>query len=192
MSDDALDHGTAPETRHRQEEARPEDGDARDGRKGVGDGLKKVIASGIRTVLSADDVIRDHLPREALTYIMRQTDSAKDEVVRIIGSQTKRFLENLDIGGELQKILTSVSFEIKTEIRFIPNDQAVLPRASVKVKATHQGEEVEVTHGKRGRRNRLSAAVDRALEVLLRGDGAVDEELDADAGEGEPPSGAEP
>ncbi len=161
-----------------------EPSDDRDARKGVGvgDGLKKVIASGIRTVLSADDVIRDHLPREALQYIMRQTDAAKDEVVRIIGSQTNKFLENLDIGGELQKILTSVSFEIKTEVRFIPNDQAVVPRASVKVKAARtdkDGVETEVEvgeDGKRSRRGRLSAAVDRALDALLRGELTADED----------------
>lgn len=165
--------------------------DERDGRKGVSDGLKKVIASGIRTVLSADDVIRDHMPREVLQYMMRQTDAAKDEVVRIIGSQTNRFLENLDIGGELQKILTSVSFEIKTEVRFIPNDQAVVPRASVKVKAARtdkDGVETELQvepDGKPTRRGRLSAAVDRALDALLRGEPQPGEG-DPEAAEAEP------
>ena len=34
------------------------------------------------------------------------------------------FLESLNVNAELQKLLTSLSFEVKTEIRFIPNDES--------------------------------------------------------------------
>ncbi|MGM0577476.1 MAG: hypothetical protein ACQEXJ_17260 [Myxococcota bacterium] len=163
----------------------------RDARKGMSDGLRKAVASGIRTVLSADDVLREALPRDVLSYMMRQTDTAKDEVVRVIGVQTRKFLENLDLAGEIQKILTSVSFEVKTEIRFIPNDQSVMPRPNVKMRSRARGtreredapEEAEEEAPVRdradrpererpttGRRSRLGAAVDRALGVFGRED----------------------
>ncbi|MBI3906201.1 MAG: hypothetical protein HY309_12070 [Pseudomonas fluorescens] len=35
------------------------------------------------------------------------------------------FLNGLNLHQELAKLLTTLSFEIKTEIRFIPNDEAV-------------------------------------------------------------------
>ena len=81
----------------------------------------------------------------------RQADAARDEVVRIIGNQTKRFLEGLDVGHEVQKILTALSFEIKTEIRFIPNDEKVKPDVKVGVRAKRANAKKE-----RGREKRSS------------------------------------
>jgi hypothetical protein len=160
------------------------EGDAgRDGRQGVSEGLRRALASGIRMALSADDVIRDAVPREVLSHVMRQTDGAKDEVVRVIGVQIRKFLENLDIAGEVQKILTSVSFEVRTEIRFIPNDQGVMPKPRVKVKSAARGPGARAEDagadkpagrgeaaqpGERQKKSRLGAAVDKALGVFTR------------------------
>lgn len=122
-----------------------DDGDERDdraergGRRGMSDTVRKALGSGIRSVLGSEEwvrsTIREVLPRELVVYMKKQTDAARDEVVRIIGAQTKRFLEGLDVGGEVQKILTALSFEVKTEIRFIPNDQKVKPDIKVNVRA---------------------------------------------------------
>ena len=65
------------------------------------------------------------LPRDVAAYLLTQASSSKDEVLRIIAQEIRRFLETVNVSGELQKLLTSLSFEIKTEIRFIPNDEAV-------------------------------------------------------------------
>ncbi len=77
---------------------------------------------------------------------MVQASASKDEMMRIIGSEVRRFLETVNLSGELQKLLTSLSFEVKTEIRFIPNDQAVVKpeiknRTTVKRSRDSQGEE---------------------------------------------------
>ena len=74
-----------------------------------------------------------NLPREVATYLLVQASSSKDEVLRIVGQEVRRFLETVNLSGELQKLLTSLSFEIKTEIRFIPNDAAVKPDVKNKV-----------------------------------------------------------
>jgi hypothetical protein len=42
-----------------------------------------------------------------------------------VAKELRGFLESVNVSGELQKLLTSLSFEVKTEIRFIPNDEAV-------------------------------------------------------------------
>jgi hypothetical protein len=115
--------------------------------KGMSDGLKKAIGAGIRGVLNNDDglrkAVKDAVPTEVLGYVMRQVDSAKDEVVKIVGNQTRKFLENLDLGQEIQKVLTSVSLEFRTELRFIPNDKAVKPEARVQMKVKGGESEVE-------------------------------------------------
>lgn len=120
-------------------------GDERDGReerptlRGMSDAVRKAVGSGIRSVIGSEEwvrsTIREVLPKELVTYMKRQADSARDEVVRIIGAQTKRFFEGIDVSGEVQKILTALSFEVKTEVRFIPNDQKVKPDIKVSARA---------------------------------------------------------
>jgi len=114
-------------------------GDERPTLRGMSDAVRKAVTSGIRGVLGSEEwvrsTIREVLPKELVTYMKRQADSARDEVVRIIGAQTKRFFEGIDVSGEVQKILTALSFEVKTEVRFIPNDQKVKPDIKVRARA---------------------------------------------------------
>jgi hypothetical protein len=65
------------------------------------------------------------LPKDVANYLIQSAASTKDEMFRVVGKELRGFLETVNISGELQKLLTSLSFEIKTEIRFIPNDEAV-------------------------------------------------------------------
>ena len=93
--------------------------------------LKRAAATGVGNILQGEDgllaSIADNkkLPKEAVGLLVSQADSLRRETLRIISKEIRVFLENVDLGGELAKILTSVSFEIKPEIRFVPNDQAV-------------------------------------------------------------------
>ena len=96
-----------------------------------------VSEDGIRTL------VKDRgLPREAVGFMLGQVDATKREVVRMVSKEVRMFLENVDLGGELTKILTSISFEIRTEVRFIPNDAAVKPnvRNRVRVRAQNQAQ----------------------------------------------------
>lgn len=97
-----------------------------------------VSEDGIRSILTDRG-----LPREAVGFILSQIDATKREVVRMVSKEVRMFLENVDLGGELTKILTSVSFEIRTEVRFIPNDAAVKPniRNRVSVRGARSSDE---------------------------------------------------
>jgi hypothetical protein len=60
-----------------------------------------------------------------------------------VGKELRNALQQMDMAGELQKLLTAISFQIKTEIRFIPNDSAVLgvqPEIKNKVSVKKNGE----------------------------------------------------
>ncbi len=107
------------------------DGEPEDEGRGLRDALKKAIGSGFKSVMGSEEWVRttvkEAFPKELVSYMKRQADTVRDEVIRIFGAQTKRFVDGIDVGGEIQKILTALSFEIKTEIRFIPNDQKVKP-----------------------------------------------------------------
>ena len=102
------------------------------------DVVRRAISAGSTAILSPEETVRRlvsefNLPREVATYLLVQASSSKDEVLRIVGQEVRRFLESVNLSGELQKLLTSLSFEIKTEIRFIPNDAAVKPDVKNKV-----------------------------------------------------------
>ena len=104
----------------------------------VSDTVRKAIASGFRSVNASQEKLReifgDAVPKEVLGYVKGAIDGGREELVRVIGQQTKRFLEGIDVGGEVAKILTALSFEIRTEIRFIPNDNKLKPNVKFSIK----------------------------------------------------------
>ncbi|MEM1347893.1 MAG: hypothetical protein AAGI01_04995 [Myxococcota bacterium] len=77
-----------------------------------------------------------NIPKEIAGLMLSQANSMRREILRIISREIRVFLSEMDFGGEISKILTAVSFEIKTEIRFIPNDQAALPKIKTDLKVT--------------------------------------------------------
>jgi hypothetical protein len=62
------------------------------------------------------------VPKEVAGFVFSQIDDTKNAMVRVVAREVREFLEAADIAKELHRALTSLSFEIKTEIRFIPND----------------------------------------------------------------------
>ncbi len=106
--------------------------------------LRRSIISGLNTALS-DEGIRGavsekNIPKEAVGFVLSQADNTRREILRIVSREVRTFLENVDFGGEIAKILTTLSFEIRTEVRFIPNDEALKPniRNRVKIKRTRE------------------------------------------------------
>lgn len=105
--------------------------------------IKKTVVQGVGNILSGtDEGIRSTFednkkkPKEAMGFLLNQGDWMRKEILRIVSNEVRVFLENMDFGGEVAKILTTLSFEIKTEIRFAPNEDRVRPEVknSVKVK----------------------------------------------------------
>lgn len=97
----------------------------------VPDVVRRAISMGTSALSNTEDGIRKlvsdfNVPRDVAAYLVMQASASKDEVLRIFGEELRKSLESVNLSGELQKLLTSLSFEIKTEIRFIPNDQAVV------------------------------------------------------------------
>src|SRR6476620_7445834 len=138
------DDDTPPETHAADDDEPPPDngaaeardeGEPRDRQRGrlegfIPDIVKRTFYAGLGAVFTTEEGIRKiasdlKLPKDVANYLIQQAASSKDELFRVVGKEMRGFLENVNISGELQKLLTSLSFEIKTEIRFIPNDEAV-------------------------------------------------------------------
>jgi hypothetical protein len=88
--------------------------------------VKKTFAAGLGAVFSTEEgirkIARESLP-EVAGYLASSADGAKDKVFDVIARETREFLSSLNVSEEIAKILTTLSFEIKTEIRFIPNSE---------------------------------------------------------------------
>jgi len=96
----------------------------------IPDIFKRTFYAGLGAVFTTEEGIRKiasdlKLPKDVANYLIQQASTTKDELFRVVGKELRGFLETVNISGELQKLLTSLSFEIKTEIRFIPNEQAI-------------------------------------------------------------------
>ena len=90
--------------------------------------IEKGLETGFETIAHPGEALRGvvgdnvKLPKEIVTYIFSQVDDTKNSMVRVVAHEIRDFLTATDLSKELQKALTSLSFEIRTEIRFIPND----------------------------------------------------------------------
>ena len=111
--------------------------------------VKKTFAAGMGAVFSTEEnirkIARESLP-DAVGYIASSADGAKDKVFEVIARETREFLSNLNVSEEIARILTTLSFEIKTEIRFIPNSDRFVGaepdvKASVRLKRNDDGKD---------------------------------------------------
>ncbi|RLB45673.1 MAG: hypothetical protein DRJ42_29435 [Deltaproteobacteria bacterium] len=170
--------GTGEDTMNDEETPRegsefpPEDEDGKRRRRlegmlggAIRKGLEKGIEASIGTFTKTDNVFRElvgenvKLPKEIVSYIFTQVDETKNGMVRVVAGEVRDFLQATDIATEMQKALTSLSFEIKTEIRFIPNDSGgVKPE----VKAEISPKKSDKAKKRRGRKSSPPEAGDPA------------------------------
>lgn len=104
--------------------------------------VEKGIEAGVGTLRSADSALRGvtqdgRLPKELIGYIFASVDETKNALVRGVAKEVRDFLEATDIANEFYRALTALSFEVKTEIRFIPNDAGGI-RPQVRARAVQK------------------------------------------------------
>jgi hypothetical protein len=159
----------------------------------IPDLLKKAVQGGYDRASGSAETIRSFitdskLPKEIAHQLLAQIDDTKNDLFRVVAKEVRGFLEAVDFQRELQKLLTTVSFEIKTEIRFIPNDAQPdkIGRPDVKsdmrVKRSDRGERSEGRKSKRAERTPPPAATAPPDDPT---DDPVDDPLDPPTPEGE-------
>ena len=115
----------------------------------IPDLIKKAVQGGYDRATGGAETLRSFiseskLPKEIANALFQQIDDTKNGLFRVVAKEIRGFLEAVDFQRELQKLLTTVSFEIKTEIRFIPNDtmpeRVGRPQVKSKMKMKRQRE----------------------------------------------------
>ena len=116
--------------------------------------FRKAVSKGGSVVDSTEDSLRRlvgelPLPKEVVDRIMARLDDYKADLLGLVKDEVHDFLDRVDLGNELQRVLTSLSFEISTEIRFIPNEKGIQPdvKASARVKRQPRGRRRKGTDG---------------------------------------------
>jgi len=89
--------------------------------------IKRVLETGLEKLAEAPENARNlvnemRLPKEILSLVLSQLDETKSGLYRVVARETRDFLEQTNIAEEIARVLTALSFEVKTEVRFIPND----------------------------------------------------------------------
>ena len=92
----------------------------------IPDIIKRAVEVGVGKAVEAPDTIKHFvgdlkLPKEIAHYIFSQVDETKNGLFRVVAKEMRDFLEHTNMTGEIQKVLTTVQFEINTTIRFRPN-----------------------------------------------------------------------
>ncbi len=98
--------------------------------------LKRVVASGADAISeeSVQELIDDiPLPKEDETF-GGPSSGIRKEFRRVLTAEIQRFLQTINVSGEMRKLLTSMTFEIRTEIRFKPSEEGLEPSIKNKVR----------------------------------------------------------
>jgi hypothetical protein len=94
----------------------------------IREGVRRVVEKGVGQIADGPENLRQfvgdlRLPKEAALYLLQQVDDTKNGLYRAVARELRDFLEHTNLSEELTRALTTLSFEVKMEIRFIPNDQ---------------------------------------------------------------------
>jgi hypothetical protein len=118
------------------------------GRGLIPEGVKKALLAGVGALFMTEEgarrLARDwKLPKDVIGFIGQQATSAKDEILRVLSDEIRRFLESETVRRELGRALESMSVEVHAEIRLRRDDGGtVRPEVKAAVRpgrAGHKG-----------------------------------------------------
>ncbi len=129
-------------------EDRPEEKERRRLERILPELIKRIVEASYVKISEGPENVREFvremkLPKEVLAVLLAQIDETKNGLYRVVAKEIRDFLEHTDFSEEAAKMLTMLSFEIKTEVRFIPNDERVgappKPEVRSKVRVRRDG-----------------------------------------------------
>jgi hypothetical protein len=100
----------------------PDDAGGEGGRRFVTDAVRKAFLAGVGAIFMTEEGARRlarewKLPKEVLGYVTGQAAGAKDEVMRVVSEEVRKFFQSESLRREFVKLLGSMSIEVHAEIR---------------------------------------------------------------------------
>ncbi len=92
----------------------------------VADAVRKAVLTGLGAVFLTEEgarkLARDwKLPKEIVGYVVGQAAGAKDEIVRVVGDEVRKFFESEALRREFLRLISSMAIEVRAEIRLKPD-----------------------------------------------------------------------
>ncbi len=89
----------------------------------VSDGIKKILTTGISTVLMSEEGVRQYLqdmklPKDALGSLLKGVAKSKEEIVMRVGNEFSKLVEKIDVVEEITQFLRENKIKISAEIEF--------------------------------------------------------------------------
>ncbi len=106
----------------------------------VADAVRKAVLTGLGAVFLTEEGARKlarewKLPKEIVGYVVSQAGGAKDEIVRVVSEEVRAFFESEALRREFLRALSSMSIEVRAEVRLKPTkDGDVHPEVKAVVK----------------------------------------------------------
>jgi hypothetical protein len=91
-------------------------------RKFVADAVRKAFLTGVGALFLTEEGARKlarewKLPKEVLGFVSSQASGMKDEVMRVVSDEVRKFFQSETMRQEFLNVLTSMSIEVNAEIR---------------------------------------------------------------------------
>jgi hypothetical protein len=105
----------------------------------ISDLVKKAIVSGLGSVFMTEEGIRSYLseiklPKEAAQFILGQVTKTKEEMFKVVTAEIRSFLDEIQFDEVLKKLLTGISLELSTKVRFVDESQQLVPETKTKIR----------------------------------------------------------
>jgi hypothetical protein len=89
--------------------------------------VKRLVETGVEKLIDSPDTVRQwandlRLPKELLSVILAHADDARSEIYKVLVREIRDFLERANLADEITRVLTGVTLEVKTQVRFVPNE----------------------------------------------------------------------
>lgn len=91
-------------------------------RSKLSDGVKRLLATGISTVMMSEEGVRgflqDKIPKDALGSFLKGVTKSKEEIVNRVGAEFAKVIEKIDIVEEVTQFLRENKIKASFEIEF--------------------------------------------------------------------------
>jgi hypothetical protein len=111
--------------------------------KGISDYIKRAVLAGVGAVFMTEEGVRGFLgdlklPKQTAQFVLNQVAKTKEDLFRIVTSEIRAFLESTQLSEELKKVLTSISLEISTKVRFLDEKNRLRPELDPKIRIVNE------------------------------------------------------
>lgn len=129
--------------------------------------VKRIVEAGYDKLSEGSPNVRSlvselKLPKEALQPFLAQLEEFKSSVSGAVAGELRNFLQKTTLGEELVRALTGLTLQVKTEVRFVPNDRKAKPTVRSECKLSRTDDPTDP--GSSGREEDESATASRSRQ----------------------------